>query len=108
MVFQGSQRSTDRPEPSSNARQPSEVRNVSEKDLGRVRAGQTVDLSVDAYPKETFRGNVTTIGSRAEFTPRNVTTAKDRQALVFAIKVRVPNPGGELKAGLPVDATFED
>jgi hypothetical protein len=37
-----------------------------------------------------------------------VTTPRDRQALVFAVRVRVPNPGGDLKAGLPVDATFED
>jgi hypothetical protein len=35
-----------------------------------------------------------------------VQTPRDRQNLVFAVKVRVPNPDAALKAGLPVDATL--
>ena len=31
----------------------------------------------------------------------------DRQNLVFAVTVLVPNPDAALKAGLPVDATFD-
>jgi HlyD family secretion protein len=81
---------------------------VPERELGRVRVGQGVAISADPFPGRTFRGEVQSIATRAEFTPRNVQTARDRQALVFAVKVRVPNPDGGLKAGLPVDATFED
>ena len=81
---------------------------VSERELGRVRVGQAVQVHADAFPDRDFRGEVQSIASRAEFTPRNVTSPRDRQALVFAVKVRVPNPGGDLKAGLPVDATFEE
>jgi HlyD family secretion protein len=77
---------------------------VSERDLGRVRTGQEVDLAVDAYPRETFRGAISSIGTRAEFTPRNVQTKQERVNLVFAIKVRVANPDGRLKPGMPVDA----
>jgi multidrug resistance efflux pump len=81
---------------------------VSERELGRVRVGQGVAIVADPFPGRTFRGVVQSIATRAEFTPRNVTTARDRQALVFAVRVRIPNPGDDLKAGLPVDATFED
>jgi HlyD family secretion protein len=79
---------------------------VLEGDLGRVAVGQPVSLHVDAFPDRTFSGTVKSIADRAEFTPRNVQTQKDRQNLVFAVTVRVPNPDGALKAGLPVDATF--
>ncbi|HLZ28687.1 MAG TPA: HlyD family efflux transporter periplasmic adaptor subunit [Chloroflexota bacterium] len=79
---------------------------VLEAEMGRVFVGQTVGVHADAFPDRTFAGRVQTLATRAEFTPRNVQTQKDRQNLVFAVTVRVPNPDGALKAGLPVDATF--
>ena len=80
---------------------------VLEGDLGRVAVGQNVSVRVDAFPDRVFFGRVKSIANRAEFTPRNVQTQRDRQNLVFAVTIRVPNPDGALKAGLPVDATFE-
>ena len=79
---------------------------VPEAELGRVAVGQAVEARADAFPDRAFAGQVQAISSRAEFTPRNVQTARDRRKLVFAVKVRLPNPSGELKPGLPVDATF--
>jgi HlyD family secretion protein len=80
---------------------------VLEADLGRVAVGQSVSIRADAFSDRVFVGKVRTISTRAEFTPRNVQTQKDRQNLVFGVTVGVPNPDGALKAGLPVDATFE-
>lgn len=80
---------------------------VLEADLGRVRLAQRVILRADALPERVFEGQVRSIANRAEFTPRNVQTQKDRANLVFAVTVRVRNPDGALKAGLPVDATFD-
>jgi multidrug resistance efflux pump len=80
---------------------------VLEADLGRVATGQAVSIRTDGLPARVFEGRVKTLATRAEFTPRNVTTPRDRQNLVFAVTVSVPNPDGALKAGLPVDATFE-
>jgi multidrug resistance efflux pump len=79
---------------------------VREVDLGRVSVGQRVDIHADPFPDRTFEGHVTAIADKAEFTPRNVQTQRDRQNLVFAVTVRVPNPDRALKSGLPVDATF--
>ncbi len=81
---------------------------VLERDLGRVRVGQPVLITADPYPGERFTGWVTSIASRAEFTPRTVQTPKDRVNLVFAVRVRLPNPDERLKPGLPVDAVFLD
>jgi HlyD family secretion protein len=80
---------------------------VLESELGRVAVGQSVSMRADTFPDRVFVGTVRTIANRAEFTPRNVQTPRDRQNLVFAVTVRVPNPDGALKAGLPVDATFD-
>jgi len=47
---------------------------------------------------------VSFISPQAEFTPKNVQTEKERVKLVYRIKVDLPNPDMELKAGMPADA----
>jgi HlyD family secretion protein len=46
------------------------------------------------------------IADKGEFTPRNVQTPAGRRAVVFAVKVAVENPAGELKPGMPADIVF--
>jgi len=46
------------------------------------------------------------VGSSAEFTPRNIQTRTDRDRLVFAIEVSIPNPGHGLRPGMPVQVTL--
>ncbi len=77
---------------------------VPETEIGRVKLGQPVDVRVDAFPDRVFRGQVAEISQHAEFTPGNVQTREERVKLVFAVKVRLPNPDGVLKPGLPADA----
>lgn len=74
--------------------------------LGRIQLGQPVDLETDSYPDRVFTGTIATIADEAEFTPKNVQTRDERVRLVYAVKVRVPNPDGTLKTGMPVDAWF--
>lgn len=80
---------------------------VREVDLGRVAVGQQIRLVADPYPTQAFRGVVTSINERAEFTPRNVQTRSDRLNLVFGVQATIENGDGALKPGMPVDATFE-
>lgn len=79
---------------------------VSEKELGRVKLGQTANVEIDAYPGRRFAGKVTYISPIAEFTPKNVQTKEDRTKLVFGIKIEAENPDGSLKPGMPADATI--
>ena len=79
---------------------------VPEKDLGHVQLGQAVDVTVDAYPNRTFRGQVMHIASEAEFTPKNVQTKEERVNMVFAVKVSIPNADHRLKPGIPADAVL--
>ncbi|HEX9704514.1 MAG TPA: efflux RND transporter periplasmic adaptor subunit [Gemmatimonadales bacterium] len=75
---------------------------VGEPYLARIGLGRPVGVRVDGSEIE-FSGRITDISPRAEFTPRAALTERERADLVFAIKVTVDDdPGGRLKAGLPV------
>ena len=76
--------------------------------VGRVRLGGTARLRVDAYPETVFEATVVHIADEAEFTPKNVQTAEARADLVYAVKVRVANPDGLLKIGLPADVDLPE
>ncbi len=80
---------------------------IPETQIGLLRLGAPVHITVDAYPGETFEGTVTFLSREAEFTPRNVQTEEDRVSLVFAVHVRIENPDGRLKPGMPADAIIE-
>lgn len=79
---------------------------IPETQIGYVRLGAPVTVTVDAYPGQHFEGEVVRIGREAEFTPRNVQTEEERVDLVFAVEVRLDNRDGRLKAGMPAEATI--
>ena len=76
---------------------------VDETDLGRVRVGQMVQVRTDSFPGKTYEGRISFISSESEFTPKTVQTEKERVKLVYRIKIDIPNPQSELKAGMPAD-----
>ena len=76
---------------------------INENDLGRVKLGQKVSVTTDSYLGKVYPGKITFLSSEAEFTPKNVQTAKERVKLVYRIKVSLENPHGELKPGMPAD-----
>ena len=79
---------------------------VPEADVGAVRLGDPVAVSIDSLPDRTFPGRVSRIRDEAEFTPKNVQTRDERVKLVFGVEVELANPEGYLKPGLPADAVI--
>jgi multidrug resistance efflux pump len=79
---------------------------IPEDRYGEISLGQAADVTVDSFPGETFSALVTHIADQAEFTPRNVQTAEGRATTVYAIELRVEDPEGKLKPGMPADVTF--
>ncbi len=79
---------------------------VSEEELGKVKLGQSADVSSDTYPNKKYEGKVIYISPEAEFTPKNIQTKDERTKLVYAVKIEVKNPNFELKAGMPADAVI--
>jgi multidrug resistance efflux pump len=80
---------------------------VSEQQIGRVRVGQRAVVKVDSFPGREFAGQVATIASQAEFTPRSVQTEKSRTSLVFAVRISLDNADHALKPGMPADAQLQ-
>ncbi|MBN1923083.1 MAG: efflux RND transporter periplasmic adaptor subunit [Anaerolineae bacterium] len=79
---------------------------VPENRIGDVQLGQTVRVTVDAYPGRAFSGQVMRIADEPEFTPRNVATAEERLNTFYAVRIFLENPDGALKPGMPADAAF--
>ena len=75
--------------------------------LPQVKLGQAVTVHTDAAEGEqhTYKGEVTYIASKAEFTPKTIQTKDERANLVYAIKVKVKNDG-YIKIGMYGEVLF--
>ncbi|NOH01977.1 MAG: HlyD family efflux transporter periplasmic adaptor subunit [Chloroflexi bacterium] len=80
---------------------------VPEDRYGEISLGQTAEVTVDSFPGEVFTAAVIQIADKAEFTPRNVQTVEGRSSTVFAVKLKVEDPEGKLKIGMPADVVFK-
>lgn len=76
--------------------------------LPRLRLGMPVEVRVDdgAGGLRTLSGEVIYIAADAQFTPTPIQTRDERAALVYAFDVRVANPDGMLKVGMPGEVRF--
>jgi HlyD family secretion protein len=77
---------------------------IPEPEMGRVKLGQSAQITSDSYPNKQYAGRVIEISQEAEFTPKNVQTKEERVKQVFWVKIGVDNPNRELKPGMPADA----
>ena len=71
---------------------------VDEVDIGTVHAGQSAEVTVEAYPNRVFRGTVAKIEPEA-VVEQNVT--------LFPVLVRLDNSEGLLKVGMNAEVTFQ-
>jgi HlyD family secretion protein len=76
-------------------------------ELAAAAPGRKARVVADAYPGQTFEGTIFYVSPRAEFTPRNVQTREDRERLVYAVEVRIPNADMRLRSGMPVEVAIE-
>lgn len=76
---------------------------VPETQLGKLRLGQDVQVTMDSYPGRPFSGRVVFIGAESEFTPRNVQTVDERRHQMFGVRVKIDDPNGHYKSGMAAE-----
>jgi HlyD family secretion protein len=74
--------------------------------VGRVALGSEVHIVLDAAPQYVIPATVSYVSSTAQFTPKTVETASERQKLMFRVKARISRELLEkhltlVKTGLP-------
>ena len=79
---------------------------ITQPNLGNLRPGQEVLLSVDATPGKTYTGRVGFISPTAEFTPKTVETKEVRNDLVFRFRIVADDPDNVMRQGMPVTVTL--
>jgi HlyD family secretion protein len=69
--------------------------------LAKLKVGQTVDVNAElgSTDNKAYKGTVTWISAKSEFTPKTIQTRDERANLVYAVKVAVKNDG-ILKIGM--------
>ncbi|MCG8693290.1 MAG: HlyD family efflux transporter periplasmic adaptor subunit [Minwuiales bacterium] len=71
-------------------------------EAGKVPVGAEARILLDALPDRPIPARVSFVADKAQFTPKEVETASERQKLVFRIKLQVTNGDDPvLKPGMP-------
>ena len=80
---------------------------VSGAQLGSIRTGQEVIVRIDKGKKDysSFKGTISYISGKAEFTPKIIQTKEERVTFVYGVTVDVVNDGS-IKSGMPGEAIF--
>jgi len=80
---------------------------VSGSQLSQFKLGQEVSVLIDATKGEykTYKGTITWVSDKAEFTPKTIQTKDERANLVYAVKINVKNDG-YLKLGMYGEVKF--
>jgi HlyD family secretion protein len=80
---------------------------VSGAQLGSIRTDQEVTVRIDKGKKNysSFKGTISHISGKAEFTPKIIQTKEERVTFVYAVTIDVVNDG-VMKSGMPGEAIF--
>lgn len=75
---------------------------LEEIELSRLELGQRVDILVDGMEGRIFSGTIIYFGQKAEFSPKYIISEKERQSLLYRVKVKLEQDLKVFKLGMPV------
>jgi len=73
---------------------------VPETEIGRIKVGDTVPITVDSFGSRSFEGKVEHIDEKGQYSPRNLQTADERADQVFAARIGLVEGKDQLRAGM--------
>jgi len=79
---------------------------VGQRLLPTLRLGDTVIAHFDDFPDHPFSGEIVSLATRAEYTPRVALTERERADLLFGVRIEFIDTTGMMKPGVPVTVHF--
>jgi HlyD family secretion protein len=79
---------------------------IEEKEIAGLTLNQEAVIRLDGIDKE-LTGAISYFGKKAEFSPKYIISEKERQSLLYRVKVKVKDTAGILKLGMPVTVILE-
>lgn len=79
---------------------------IEEKEIAGLKLGQRAAIIVDGLEDRSFSGPIAAFGKKAEFSPKYIVAEKERQALLYQVKVRLDRDLEVFKIGMPVTVVF--
>src|SRR5437667_3204233 len=78
--------------------------NVDETDVVRVHLGDSVEVTIDAFPDTTFRGRVTKISNSSILTATSTATGQNERAVDYEVEITLNHPPGDVRPDLSATA----
>jgi len=75
---------------------------LEETELSRLELGQKIDVLVDGMEGRVFSGTIIYFGKKAEFSPKYIISEKERQSLLYRVKIKLEQDLKVFKLGMPV------
>jgi HlyD family secretion protein len=79
---------------------------IEEKEIASLKLGQRARIIVDGMEERSFSGSISAFGKKAEFSPKYIVAEKERQALLYQVKIRLDRDLDVFKIGMPVTVVF--
>ena len=78
--------------------------NVDETDVVRVTIGDSVEVTIDAFPDTTFVGRVTKVSNSAILSAASAATGQNDRAVDYEVEITLSNPPAEVRPDLSATA----
>jgi HlyD family secretion protein len=78
--------------------------NVDETDVVRLHLGDSVEVTIDAFPDTTFVGRVTKVSNSAILSAASAATGQNDRAVDYEVEITLANPPSEVRPDLSATA----
>ncbi len=76
-------------------------------EISGLKLNQRAAIIMDGMPGREFSGVVSFFGKKAEFSPKYIISEKERQSLLYRVKVKINEEIDRFKVGMPVTVVFK-
>lgn len=79
---------------------------IEEKEIAALKLNGPATIFLDGIRGRSFSGSIAHFGKKAEFSPKYIVSEKERQALLYQVKIRIERDLDFFKIGMPVTVSL--